>query len=126
MQSIHIIITVCLGQNGCRSNGQELPISFYHSSVRQILIFMKTVTVYQQMFRTDLQLVNSPMHRQKRSFQNIDFVNLFRSYDSYRPSNRFTLNNLTQLVPLALCQLLGVIQQIILEIRRKNHRSCIY
>ena len=63
MQFIHIIITVCLGQNRCRRNGKKLTVSFYHGSVRHILIFMKPITIYQQMLRTDLQLVNSPMHR---------------------------------------------------------------
>ena len=126
MQTIHVIITVCLCQNGCCCNGKELAVSFYHSSVWQILIFMKTVAINQQMFRTDFQLIYSPMHGQKRSFQYIDLVNLFWSDDSYRPSKSLTFDNLTQLVSLTLCQLLGIIQQIILEIRWKNHRSRIY
>lgn len=49
------------------------------------LIFFKAVAVYQQMLRTDIQLVNSTVHGKKGGIENIDFVNFFGRDDSPPP-----------------------------------------
>ena len=42
MQFIHIIITIGFRQNRCSGNRKIFSISFYHSSMRQILILFKS------------------------------------------------------------------------------------
>ena len=110
MQGIHIVITIRLCQDRSRCNGKVFTVSFYHRSMRQVLVFLETVSIYQQMLRTYLQLVDRPMHGQERSIQYIDFINFLGSDDTHRPSYRLTIYHLTQQVTLPFRQLLGIIQ----------------
>ena len=125
MQGIHIVIPISLRQDRGRCNGKVFTIPLHYGGMRQILVFLETITVYQQMFRTHLQLVDSPMHGQERSIQDIDLVNLLGSNDAHRPSHCLTFNDFPKLVTLTLCQLFGIIQQFIMEVRRENDRCCI-
>ena len=118
MQFIHIIITIGFRQNRCSGNRKIFSISFYHSSMRQILILFKTIPINQQMLGTNFQLIHSTMHCQKRRIKDIYLIYLFRSHYTYSPCQCFPFHNLSQRITLMLRQLLGIIQQFILKIYR--------
>ena len=82
VKAVHVVITIGLCQNGGGSDGKVLPVSFHYGRMRQVPIFFKAVAVYQQMLRTDIQLVNSTVHGKKGGIENIDFVNFFSINDA--------------------------------------------
>mgnify|MGYP006998729268 CR=1 FL=1 len=55
---------------------KDTSVSFDNGRMGNIRILVETVAVNQQMLRTDLQLINGPVHGQKRSIQNINPVYL--------------------------------------------------
>lgn len=83
----------------------------------------KTIAVYQQMLRTHTQGIDRPMHGQDRGIEDIETVNLFRRNDTYGPRHSLPLDDRAQGTPLAVGQLLGIIQQLITEIRGQDDRS---
>ena len=91
--------------------------------MRQVPIFFKAVAVYQQMLRTDIQLVNSTVHGKKGGIENIDFVNFFGRDDAHRPCQSLFFNHFTQGIALFFRQLLGVVQKFILKVRWQNNSS---
>ena len=129
MKTIHIIISIGFSQYGSGSYRKILPVSFDYCRMGDIGIFIETVAVNEQMLRPDRELANSPMHGQKRGTENIYLINLLGRHHSYRPCYRLFLYHFPECIALLFCQLLRVIQQLILKIFRKNdgssiHRTC--
>ena len=125
MQPVHTIITISFRQDRSSSNGQILPVPFYHRCMRYISILFKTITIDKKMFRAYLELIYRTMHGKKRSIQNVYLVYLFRRYNPNSPGNSFPLNNLTQSITLFFGELFGIIQEFILKIYRKNNGGSI-
>ena len=65
VKTIHIIISVGFSQYRSGGYREVFSVSFYHGSMRNVRIFIETVSVDQQMLRTDRELIDSPVHRQK-------------------------------------------------------------
>jgi len=126
VKTIHIIISVGFSQYRSGGYREVFSVSFYHGSMRNVRIFIETVSVDQQMLRTDRELIDSPVHRQKGGAENVYLVYLFGRHHSYRPCQRFFLYHFTKCVALLLGQLLRIIQQLILEISRKNDGGSIH
>ena len=126
VQPVHIIITIRLGQNGCRRDGKILTVAFHNGGMRNIPVFPEAVTVDKQMLRAQLQPVNSAMHGKEGSVQDIYLVNLLGGDNTYRPCQRFFLDDLAQSVALLLGKLLGIVQQIVLEVFGQNNGGGIY
>ena len=66
-------------------------------------------------------MIKCTVHSQKRSIENIDFINFLRSNDTYSPCHGIPLYDLAQLMTFLVGELLGIVQFFILVIRRKNH-----
>ena len=100
MQGIHIVVAIGLRQDGSRCNAEVLPVAFHHRGMRQVLILLEAVPIYQQMLGTEIQLVDGPMHRQERRIQDIDLVNLFGSDHTDRPRQGFPFDDFTKQIAL--------------------------
>ena len=59
VKTIHIIISVGFSQYRSGGYREVFSVSFYHGSMRNVRIFIETVSVDQQMLRTDRELIDS-------------------------------------------------------------------
>ena len=116
MQPVHIIIAIGLGKNGGSRNGKIFAITFYNGRMRQFPVFLKAVSVDEQMLRTQLQPVDSTMHGEKRGVQDVYLINFLRRDNSHRPRQSLFFYNFTQGIPLLFGKLFGVVQQFVLEV----------
>ena len=89
--------------------------------MRNAFIRRETVSVDQEMFRTDLELVDRPMHRQERGPQDVYPIDLVGTNHANSPGQRFTLDQRAQLIAFLLAQLFTVIQGLTLKIGRQDH-----
>ena len=122
-QSVHIIITIGLGKDTGRCNREIFAIAFDDGGVREFLVRLKAIAIYDDGFWSYLQLIQGSMHGKDGGIKDIDFIYLFWRDDTYCPCNSITLDNLTQLFTPFVRQLLGIIQFFVLIILRKDDSS---
>ena len=114
-QSVHIVVTIGLGEDRSGSNREILAVALNNRRMREILVFLKPVAIHDDCLRTHLQLIQRTMHRQYRGVEDVDLVDLLRGDDAHRPGHSIALDDLTQLVALLLRQLLRIVEQIVLS-----------
>ena len=122
-QLTHTVIAVSLSKYaGCRdAHIGGIPLD--NGVGRYILIGRPSVTIYKNVLRPDLQLIQRPVHGKYAAPQDIHLVNLLRRALCDSPRYSLMLNDFSKEVAPAFGQLLGIIKQFVAEIRRQYH-SC--
>lgn len=84
---VHVVVTVGLGKDGGCRDGHVLAIPFHHALVFDALVGSESVTVYDEMFRPDLQLVDCSVHGEEGGVQNVYLIDFLGGYNAYRPGD---------------------------------------
>ena len=117
----HIFVPVCLCQHRCRGDGRELGVTLHHALVLIAVERLEPVSVYQQIFRLDIQSAHSPLHSGDGCIQYVYGVYLFCTYLFDCPRDGLLLYHRTEQFPCLFGHLLGVIQQRVIEVLRQDH-----
>lgn len=116
MYFLHVIIAVGLGQYAGRSYGSINPIALDDTLMGNSFIRSEPVAVDQQKPGLWIKLLYGQVHAFKRSFQDVDLVNLAVTQVGNGIGKSVLFNERTQLVALLFCQLLGVINKRVVKI----------
>ena len=123
MDLLHEVIPVGLGQDACSSYGKVFSVTLHDGGVRDVLVLMEAVAVYQQMLGPHFQSIHSTVHGQNGCGQDINFIYLRIGHDPDGPGKRLPFYNRAKRIALLLRKLFRVIEQFISEIRGQYHRS---
>ena len=113
-ETVHVVITVGLGEDRSGSDGEVLAVAFDDSGMGDVggnitnhgTVGTKAVTVDDDGLRTDGELIEGPVHGEDGGIEDIDLVNLLRRDDAHGPRYRIALDDLPQLITALLRQLL--------------------
>ena len=111
MQLHHVFVPVRFGEDGSRRNRHVFTVALNNTMMRNLLVRIKTIAVYQQALWFYSELVKSPVHCRKGSIQNIDLVDFMWVYSCYGPGQCCFLNYLPEFIANICIQLFAVIQQ---------------
>lgn len=87
-KGVHIVVTICLCKNTCCGDGEIFAVAFHYGCVRQVFIWLESVSVNDNRLRTGLQLVKSTVHGKEACVKDVYLVNLLRSDDAHGPMPR--------------------------------------
>ena len=129
MQRGHIIVAIGLGQHRSGGNRQIFRIALHDGGVRNFKhlahVGLEAVAVDDNAFGTELQTVECAVHGQDSGVQDVDPVDLFRIDHTDRPRQRILLDDRAQRAPPGIGQLLRVVEQFVVIVRRKDHGGSI-
>lgn len=120
VKALHIVVAICFSQDGSGRDTEVFSVSLYDSSVGDRIDRLEAIAVDDDVLRDGRELPDALLHRADRRVQDVDFV-----YDSliemcYGKRKCTTFDDRTQLIPLFLRQLFGVVQELMPEIGRKD------
>lgn len=129
VQCEHVLIAMGFGEDAGGCDGFVLAIAFDDAMVRQLLVFVESVAVYQQLLRANFQAIDGAVHGQKRGVEDVDFVYLLMRGGANAPCKGFGLYDLPELVAMTLAKLFGIVEQRVTKTRGQNncgsiHRAC--
>ena len=120
METLHVVVAVGLGQDGSRRYGYVFAVALHHRDVRRVAIGREAVAVDEQMLRTHAQSVDGAVHGQDGGAQDVYLVNLGGRHHAHGPGHGLALDDLAQGVAPVLAELLGVVEQLVAEVRRQD------
>src|SRR5574344_2522809 len=125
-QFVHVVITVGLRQDAGGSNGKILTIPLYNGGMGEVTVFFELIAIYDDIFGTQLELIERPVHGEDTGVENIDFVDFIGGDDAYSPCQGIPLHNLTQGITPFFGELFRVVELIVHIIFRQYHGGGIH
>ena len=116
MKFFHIVVPVGFGQDRRSGDRHIFTVSLYNAKVGNIFVFFKAIAVDDDVLRAQGELVQSPMHGQNRSIEDIDPVDFMINHKIHSPGQPFFIDEEKEFLPVLLCQLFGIVEQFVGEI----------
>ena len=120
---VHVVVPVSFCQNRGGGDRNECRVAFDDALVRNVERRAEPISVDEQHLRYDLQPGDGPRHGGERGIEDIDPVDLLGRYHFDGPGHGFTLDDQAEPVPVPLGHLLRIVEQRVVKIGRKDHRS---
>ena len=114
--AVHKLVAVCLGKYRCSGNAAICGVAFHDTCGRNVVIWLETVSVNEDSFRTYSEAVEGAMHGEYRGVENVDFVDFGGCYHSYAPCQCFLLDYWPKGVTLVFGELFRIVEQRVVEL----------
>lgn len=123
MDAEHVVVAVGLGKNGGGGDVHVGGVALDDGGMGDVFVGHEAVAVDEEVLGTDAELRHGTVHGEDAGAEDVYLVDFLVGDHAHSPGKGFALDDFTQLVAVALGELLGVIQQVVLEILRQDDGS---
>ena len=130
VEFLHVVVAIGLGKDGGCSDGKILAIAFHDGGVGQGMALLSTVAVFvigvesvavdDEGFGAHGQGIDGSVHGGDAGTEDVHLVDFGCGHDAQCPGNGVALDFLAERIALLGGELLGVVQQWILVVFRKD------
>ena len=120
VEALHAVVSVGFCQDAGGSDTHVLGIAPHDGGVGEVVVGREAIAVHDDLLRAEFELVQGAVHGQDAGTKDVDAVYLLVRDDADSPSQSLTLDDLAEGIALALAELLGVVQQVVLEVGRQD------
>lgn len=115
MKCTHEFISIHFSEYRCGSNAFELGVTLYDACVRYERIRKESITIDQEMFRSDRERIKCTMHGLISGLKDIYPVDLMVVHFSDGKCDRLILDDLRKFLPRFFTELFAVIEERVSE-----------
>ena len=125
-QPPHMIVPVCLCEDGGRCNRREFSVSLDDALIAVVIKWLESVAVYKQKFRLYSEPSYGALHAGYGCIEYVYSIDFFCADLFDRPGYGFALDDGSERFPCLFRHLLRVVEQRVMEVLREYHCSGIY
>ena len=125
-KTVHIVVTIGLGEDAGGSYGEILAVALYYCGVRQVVIWLEAIAVYYDCLGTHAKVIEGTVHGEDTGIEDVYLVDFLGSDNADSPGDCITLDYLAQGIAPLLGELLGVVEVGIAVVGREDDGGSIY
>ena len=125
-KTVHIVVTIGLGEDAGSSYGEILAVALYYCGVGQVVIWLEAIAIYYDCLGTHAKAIEGTVHGEDTGIEDVYLVDFLGSDNADSPGYGIALDYLAQGIAPLLGELLGVVEVWIAVVGREDDSGCIY
>ena len=122
-KTVHIVVTIGLGEDAGSCYGEILAVALYYCGVGQVMIWLEAIAVYYDCLGTHAQGIEGSVHGEDAGIEDVYLVDFPGSDNAKSPGYGIALDYLAQGIAPLLGELLGVVEVGIAVVGREDDGS---